>query len=243
MTDLETADGVTIVRFDNAPVNALDLDLLEVIIASMRSVAGPVVLTGAGRAFSAGVDLRALIDGGTRYAERFVIALSKAFRAIFDHPAPVVAAVNGHAIAGGCVLAMCADVRLMSGGTIGLTELAVGVPFPVAALEICRYSMGISAPRAALQAKTIDADTALARGWVDAVVPEDDLISEALALARELGQYSPAAYAATKKQLHKPVRAAINDGAAADADVRSSWISEETRGRIAGFLESLARGR
>ncbi len=243
MTDLETADGVTIVRFDNAPVNALDLDLLEVIIAAMGSVQGPVVLTGAGRAFSAGVDLRALVDGGTDYAERFVAALSEAFLAIYDHPAPVVAAINGHAIAGGCVLAMCADARLMSGGTIGLTELSVGVPFPVAALEICRDGMGVSAARAALQAKTIDADTALARGWIDAVVPKDDLLPQALATARELGQYSPAAYAATKIQLHKPVRAAIDAGTEADADVRASWISEETRGRIAGFLESLARGR
>jgi len=68
VTDLETADGVPIVRLDNAPVNALDLDLLELIIASMRSVEGPVVITGAGRAFSAGVDLRALADGGTDYA-------------------------------------------------------------------------------------------------------------------------------------------------------------------------------
>jgi enoyl-CoA hydratase len=243
VTDLVAADGVTTLRFDSPPVNALDLDLLEVITASMRSVEGPVVITGAGRSFSAGVDLRALIDGGSDYAERFVTALSDAFLAIFDHPAPVIAAINGHAIAGGCVLAMCADVRLMSGGTIGLTELAVGVPFPVAALEICRDAMGVSAPRAALQAKTIDADTALARGWIDAVVPKDELISQALAAARELGQYSPAAYAATKKQLHQPARAAIDAGAATDADVRASWISEETRSRIAGFLESLARGR
>jgi enoyl-CoA hydratase len=243
VTDLDTADGVTIVRFDNAPVNALDLDVLEVIIASMGRAEGPVVITGAGRSFSAGVDLRALIDGGSDYAERFVTALSDAFLAIFDHPAPVIAAINGHAIAGGCVLAMCADVRLMSGGTIGLTELAVGVPFPVAALEICRDAMGISAPRAALQAKTIDADTALARGWIDAVVPKDELLSQALAAARELGKYSPAAYAATKKQLHQPARAAIDAGAATDADVRASWISEETRSRITGFLESLARGR
>src|SRR5882757_3144459 len=98
VTDLETADGVTIVRFDNAPVNALDLDLLGVIIASMHSAAGPVVITGAGRAFSAGVDLRALADGGTDYAGRFVAALSEAFLAIYDHPGPVVAAINGHAI-------------------------------------------------------------------------------------------------------------------------------------------------
>lgn len=243
MTALETADGATILRFDNAPVNALDLDLLNAITEAMRRVDGPVVITGAGRCFSAGVDLRALADGGMDYAGRFVAALSEAFLAIYDHPAPVVAAVNGHAIAGGCVLAMCADVRLMSGGTIGLTELSVGVPFPVAALEICRAVMGPSATRAALGAKTIDAHTALARGWVDDLVAGDELLDKALVVARELGQYSPAAYAATKVQLHRPVRAAIDAGTATDADVRAGWISVETRARINGFLESLARGR
>ena len=243
MTNAEAADGVTIVRFDHPPVNALDLDLLDVIVASMRNIEGPVVITAAGRCFSAGVDLRALVDGGAEYAERFVTALSEAFLAVFDHPAPVVAAINGHAIAGGCVFAMCADVRLMSAGTIGLTELAVGVPFPVAALEICRFAMGTSATRAALQAKTIDADTALANGWVDAVVPNDDLIAQAIATARELGQYSPAAYAATKRQLHQPARAAIDAGSAVDAQVRASWMTEETRSRIAAFVDALARGR
>jgi len=243
MPAVETVDGATILRFDNAPVNALDLDLLNGITESMRRVEGPVVLTGAGRCFSAGVDLRALADGGTDYAERFVVALSEAFLAIYDHPAPVVAAVNGHAIAGGCVLAMCADLRLMSGGTIGLTELSVGVPFPVAALEICRAAMGTSVTRAALQAKTIDPDTALARGWVDELVAKDELLEKALATARELGRYSPAPYAAAKAQLHKPVRAAIDAAATADADVRASWISAETRERIDVFLQSLARGR
>ncbi len=239
MTEAQVTDGVTVVRFDHPPVNAFDLDLLEVIIASMRNVEGPVVLTGAGRCFSAGVDLRAIVDGGAEYAERFVIALSEAFLAVFDHPAPVIAAVNGHAIAGGCVFAMCADVRLMSAGTIGLTELAVGVPFPVAALEICRFAMGTSVVGAALQAKTIDADTALARGWVDAVVSGEELIPQAIATARELGQYTPAVYAATKRQLHQPVRAAIDAGEQVDAKVRASWITEEARGRIAAFLEAL----
>jgi enoyl-CoA hydratase len=155
----------------------------------------------------------------------------------------VVAAINGHAIAGGCVFAMCADVRLMSAGTIGLTELAVGVPFPVAALEICRFAMGPSVARAALRANTIDADTALAQGWIDAVVPSDDLIPQTTAIARELRQYSPAAYAATKRQLHQPARAVIDAGAEVDTKVRASWMAEETRGRIATFVEALARGR
>ena len=213
--------------------------LLEGVVASMGSIEGPVVITGAGRCFSAGVDLRAIVGGGADYAERFVTALSEAFLAVFDHPAPVIAAINGHAIAGGCVFAMCADIRLMSAGTIGLTELAVGVPFPVAALEICRFAMGTSVTRAALQANTIDADTALAHGWIDEVVRNDDLIGQAVGIARELGGYSPAVYAATKRQLHQPARAAIDAAADLDAEVRAGWMTEETRSRIAAFVEAL----
>ncbi len=239
MTNPEVTDGVTIVRFDHPRVNALDLGLLEGVVASMGSIEGPVVITGAGRCFSAGVDLRAIVGGGADYAERFVTALSEAFLAVFDHPAPVIAAINGHAIAGGCVFAMCADIRLMSAGTIGLTELAVGVPFPVAALEICRFAMGTSVTRAALQANTIDADTALAHGWIDEVVRNDDLIGQAVGIARELGGYSPAVYAATKRQLHQPARAAIDAAADLDAEVRAGWMTEETRSRIAAFVEAL----
>jgi enoyl-CoA hydratase/carnithine racemase len=243
VTNAEVSEGVTVVRFDHPPVNALDLDTLESIVASMREVEGPVVITGAGRCFSAGVDLRALVDGGPDYVERFLAALSEAFLAVFDHPAPVVAAVNGHAIAGGCVFAMCADIRLMSAGTVGLTELAVGVPFPVTALEICRFAMGTSVTQATLRASTINADAALARGWVDAVVSNDELLARAIATARELGELSPSAYAATKRQLHQPVRAAIDAGAAVEAKVRASWITEETRGRITAFVDALARNR
>lgn len=241
--DVDVADGVTTIRFNHPPVNALDLDLLDSVVATMRRIEGPVVITGAGKCFSAGVDLRALVDGGSEYAERFVAALSEAFLAVFDHPAPVVAAINGHAIAGGCVFAMCADIRLMSAGTIGLTELAVGVPFPVTALEICRYAMGTAATRAALQPITIDVDTASARGWIDAVVPHPDLIPQAIAMGRELGQHSPAAYAATKAQLHRPARAAIDAGTDIDAQVRARWMADDTRTRINAFLDALAGDR
>ena len=233
---------MTIVRFDNAPVNALDLDLLEVIMprcTASRAQSSSPVPVGPSRPVSTCV-LWPTVEPTTPGA-----SLKRCLRHSRDLRPP---GAGGRGNQRACDrrrvrVAMCADVRLMSGGTIGLTELAVGVPFPVAALEICRDGMGITAARAALQAKTIDADTALARGWIDAVVPKDELLSQALAAARELGQYSPAAYAATKKQLHKPVRAAINAGTTTDENVRASWISEETRDRINGFLESLARGR
>jgi enoyl-CoA hydratase len=237
--DAQLADGVTTVRIDHPPVNAFSLGLVEDAVATIRRIDGPIVLTGEGSCFSAGVDLRAILDGPPEYTDTFLAAVSEAFLTVFDHPAPVVAAVNGHAIAGGCVLAMAADVRLMSSGLIGLSEVAVGVPFPVAALEICRYAMGPSVTRAVLQADNIDARTAAERGWIHEVVAPDDLVTRAVELARALGQHPATAYAAMKEQLHRHPRAAIDAGAELDANVRAIWKSEETRGRIAAFLDAL----
>ena len=239
--DVESIDGVNVVRLNRPPVNALDFALVEDAVATMSTLQGPVVITGTGNCFSAGVDLRAVAQGGREYTDRFLDVMPSAFLAVFDYPWPVVAAINGHAIAGGCVVAMAADVRLMSGGLIGLTEVAVGVPFPVAALEICRYAMGTTVSGAMLRAENIDAPTALARGWVDEVVAPDELLPRAIAMARALGQNSPFAYAATKSQLHGPARAAIDAGGDIDPLVRTGWLSDETFARIEAFLRGLDR--
>jgi enoyl-CoA hydratase len=237
--DVEVADGVSIVRIDHPPVNAFDMGLVEDAIATMRGLAGPIVITGAGSCFSAGVDLRAIIEQGPAYTDRFLAAISDAFLSVFDHPAPVVAAINGHAIAGGCVVAMAADIRLMSSGLIGLSEVAVGVPFPVAALEICRYAMGPSVTRAVLQADNIDARTAAERGWIDEVVASDDLLGRAVETAGALGRHPQTAYAAMKGQLHRHARDAIDAGAELDANVRAIWKADDTRARISDFLDAL----
>jgi enoyl-CoA hydratase len=237
--DVELADGVTVVRIDHPPVNAFDQAMVDDAVATVRGIEGPIVLTGAGTCFSAGVDLRAIIDGPPEYTDRFLAAASDAFLAVFDHPAPVVAAINGHAIAGGCVLAMAADVRLMSAGLIGLSEVAVGVPFPVAALEICRYAMGPSVTRAVLQAGNIDVQTAAKRGWIDEVAAPEDLLTRAIGVARALGQPPATAFAAMKEQLHRHAREAVDAGAELDANVRTIWKSDETRARISVFLDAL----
>src|SRR3954463_12716339 len=204
---------VAVVRFEHGKVNALDLELLRAITSTMGEVssAGAIVLTGAGRAFSAGGDLRRIVDGGVACAEEFLPALSEAFLAVFDCPRPVVAAVNGHALAGGCVIAAAADLRLMSGGTIGLAEMLVGVQFPTVPLEISRYAFGSVAGRLALTAETFGVDEAFRLGLVDEVVTPDELLPRALARATALGRIPSRVYAATKEQLHRPARQRIDE--------------------------------
>jgi enoyl-CoA hydratase len=237
-----THDDIAVLTLAHGPVNALDLELLTALPDALAAVAGApaVVLTGAGRCFSAGVDLKRIVDGGASYVEQFLPALSAAFLAVFDHPKPVVAAVNGHALAGGCVLAAACDVRLMSGGTIGLSELAAGVPFPTVPLEIMRYAAGPSVNRLVLTAARLDAAEAHRIGLVDAVVT-DDLLAAAVSSASKLTATPPAVYARAKQQLH----AAAHERIAARRDVDdpgvvAMWGDPGTQSHLRGFLDALA---
>jgi enoyl-CoA hydratase len=231
-------DGVTVVELDHGPVNALDLELLRALTATVERADSPVVLTGAGRIFSAGVDLRRIVEGADSYVADFLTALARAFLAVFTHPRPTVAAINGHAIAGGCLFALCCDTRVMAAGKIGLTELAVGVRFPRSGLEIVRYALGAASGRVVLRADTVDRDEALRLGVIDEITEPAVLLGRAVALASQLGSYPAAVYAATKCDLQRPVLEAINAGG--DAAVTAAWSSPETRQLLTDQLAALA---
>ncbi|MGI8530784.1 MAG: enoyl-CoA hydratase/isomerase family protein [Geodermatophilaceae bacterium] len=241
---VEDRAGVAVLRIDNGKVNALDLELLVRIAGAMDEVADAtaVVLTGTGSSFSAGVDLRRIVAGDAEHTDTFLTALSRALVAVFRHPRPVVAAVNGHAIAGGCVLAAAADVRLMSGGSLGLTELRVGVPFPTAAIEIVRYAVGSAAPSLAMFAELHDPQRAHQMGLVHGVCAPEVLVDEAIVWARRLAAVTPETFALTKRQLHAPAEARIAERTERDdADVRRLWKSADGRAAISAFLDGLAR--
>ena len=147
MIDIKTNAGIAVLTLTHGKANALDIEFCEAMaeqfMALRQSDAKAVVITGQGKIFSAGVDLKRLSEGGADYIRKFLPALHKLYDAVFYHPKPVVAAINGHAIAGGAVLAACADRRIMAreSGRIGVTELLVGVPFPALAFEIVRFAV------------------------------------------------------------------------------------------------------
>ena len=242
MLDLEERGAVMIVRLARGKVNALDTDLLIAIAAAIGSLPGDqaVVLTGAGPAFSAGVDLKRIADGGMDYLRTFRPALSQAVRSVFDHPGPVVAAVNGHAIAGGCVLALACDLRLMSGGTIGLSEMRVGVPIPGVALELARHAAGVGARRLVLEAPLLSPAEAVVAGLVDRVTAPGSLLDEAIAEAGRLARIPADVYAFTKRQLQEPARSRIDAITPADEDAATAmWATPATQAAINGFMARL----
>jgi enoyl-CoA hydratase len=244
---IETADndGIAVLMLNHGPVNALDLELLAAVPETLAAVADAraVVLTGSGRSFSAGVDLKRIVDGGPPYVEEFLSALSVAMLALFDHPKPVVAAVNGHALAGGCVLAAACDLRLMSGGTIGLAELAAGVPFPTVPLEIMRHAVGPALDAMVLGAGRLTPHQATSIGLVHEVVEPDQLLAAASRRADGLCAAPPDVYALAKHQLHRPARERIDAGRPSDDPrVLEIWSSERTSQTLRDYLASLRRG-
>jgi enoyl-CoA hydratase len=247
MIHRETTDGIAVVRLDHGKVNALDAELLEALSRELDTAAADaraIVLTGAGKAFSAGVDLFRLLDGGDAYLDRFLPALDGTLRTLFGLPLPVVAAINGHAIAGGCLLVLACDYKLMSGGRIGIPELLVGVPFPVAAMEVARFALSPAVIQSVVYTgKTVDADEAVRLGFVDELVEPDDLERKALETARRLASIPRATFRLTKSHLRSVASERISRmDAVVDPEVRRLWRDPASHAAIRAYLDTLKKG-
>jgi enoyl-CoA hydratase len=246
----EVVDGIAVVRMAGGKVNALDLELVRAVTAAFAELDGSgvrgIVLTGNGKAFSAGVDLWRIVEGGEAYVGEFLPALVECFETVFRTGKPVVAAVNGHAIAGGCVLACCCDRRVMAGsGRIGVSELAVGVPFPVSALEILAYAAGAERARSAvLGAWTFEPAAAVRAGLVDEVVEPDALLARAVEVAAGLGRIPADTFRFTKRQLQAQVwerlarRRPVEDPGTAEL-----WLARLADGVIEAYMRRVTGTR
>lgn len=245
MIERTTADGIVTLRLAHGRASALDLELVEALAREVAEIgagdARAVILTGTGSIFSAGVDLFRVVSGGREYVARMYPAMVRMFTDLFALQRPVVAAVNGHAIAGGCILAAVSDLRLMARGSgrIGVPELVVGVPFPPAILELLRFAFPASTLQSiAYTGRTVQADEALRLGIIDEVIEPDALLARAGEHARQLAALPPQAFALAKRQLRDPaLRHARRYENELNDDALALWSEEATLGHIRGYLD------
>ena len=189
----------------------MDPELLEEGARLAGELAGDppaaVVLTGREDFFSAGLDLKVAPTLDADGQRGMVEGINAIFASWYGFPRPVVAAVNGHAIAGGLILAMCADYRVGSTeGKYGLTELKAGVGYPAVAMAVVRAELHApAARRLVLGADLVGAREALEAGAFDEVAEPDDVLHRATEVARSLSLLPREAYATVKRQLRGPV--------------------------------------
>jgi enoyl-CoA hydratase len=245
----EEQDGIGIWRLNHGKVNALDVELCQELGDAFSSANSSdlraVVLTGTGRTFSAGVDLFRVVEGGSEYVRIFLPALNRAMEQIFTCRLPVVVGVNGHAIAGGCIIACAGDVKVAASGNgkIGIPELKVGLPFPVVALEIMRSAAPEYLSKLLTEGRTYGMNEARTLGLVDKVVEPNALMDEALAQAKRLGSVPKKSFRLTKEMLRAPAIRNLRSAACIDQEVLSAWSDPEILAAIQDYLiRTLAYG-
>lgn len=225
------------ITLDSPPVNALGTELLHRLRGDLRRAAGqPVLLTGAGKAFSAGLNLAevASLDGSHMVA--FLDLLEEVVGLLYHHDAPTVSFVNGHAIAGGCVLAMACDLRIGAAGRykMGLNEVALGVQFPPRTLQIVIRQLPVTARHTVLLGAGLrTAEEALALGLIDQIGDQDAAVAALTAIAA----HPRGAYLATKAALRPPTEPSPQVRQSFIDEVVPVWTSDAVRARIRAVLE------
>jgi enoyl-CoA hydratase len=209
-----------VVEMDDGKANALSEPMIEAVTGALtraEAEASAMVLTGRPERFCAGFDLRVMMSGPDR-AKALLQRGSDLLLRLYGAAIPLVIACNGHAIAGGALIVLTGDVRIGAAGPfrIGLNEVAIGLPVPVLAMELARDRLQPGAlTRATLLAHIHGPDEALAAGYLDEVVPADELLPRALAEATRLSALGRAPFCATKERLRgrtiAHIRATLED--------------------------------
>lgn len=216
---------VAVLRIDDGKANALSPALLDALAAAIAEVdasdARALVVAGRAGFFSGGLDLKVLPKLPTVEKRAVLARLGDVLLALFTFRAPTVAAVSGHAIAGGALLALSADLRLGAdvAGRFGVTEVAIGLPVPSFGLLLARAAL--SPPvvtEVALHARTLTLQEARDRGVLCGLFPADALLETAIGRAGELARLHGPAYAATKRALWADDLARVQGGLGAEVE-------------------------
>ncbi|MGX1021176.1 enoyl-CoA hydratase [Pseudomonas sp. Y3 TE3536] len=214
---IDVIDGCAVVRMNSNKVNVQNatffkdlhdaFDRLEEEFSEL-----PVVLTGEGNVFSAGIDFKYSFDVFGSLDQERIRQWYAEYRAtnlrIFQYPRPTVAAINGHAIAGGLITALDCDFRIAARkpAKFGLNEVPIGIPMPAAYVEIIKYALGTQVGAlTTLKGELYSLEEAEKLGFFHEVVEESELLSRAIAYARCITPDCNVAYAMSKKALQDAV--------------------------------------
>lgn len=234
---IEITDNIAVLRIDRPSANAIDLETAREFANSLSSLVerndvGAVIVTGVGKCFSAGLDLKVIPTYDRDRQQAMVMEINRLFGRLYDLPFPTIAAVNGHAIAGGVILTLACDYRIGAEGDykLGLAEMRVGVPFPVAALAIVQSELSHRAARLmVLTARNLNPRDALSYGVLDELQPPELLLNRAMEVAREMAALPRTTYARIKRDLRAHARSLVDDAIDnRNEPMLESWLGAET---------------
>ncbi len=243
---LEQRGELGILHLHAGGANALNARVIAAISEGLRQASAAhlkgLVLTGYERFFSAGLDLIEVYEYDRERMARFIAEFDQEFQSFFAYSKPIVAAINGAATAGGCILALACDYRVMAeGAIIGLSEIQLGLPLPASALEIARHAIPIQQqPYVFYSGKSFSAEEALRVGLVHEVVPPAQVLDAALTRLRSFTEHPGEACGTLKMMLRQPTRDNIRRNAESfGALFLEAWFSPPARATIGAIRQKL----
>ncbi len=253
LIELRRIDSMTVLTLCAGKANAFDLPLLDALTrgidAALADGATALIITGDAASFSGGLALPSLIDLDRDGVRTLITTFSVAMRRILEAPIPVIAAINGNAIAGGCVLALMCDERIMADRgpkappKIGLNESQLGLGLPAVVIELVRTKLPVAAHvPVALEGRLFEPEEAKQLGLVDEVVATAQLEDRVRERAAALATAAPVAYAQIKRALLRPSIEAIDLADAAETEAwLDTWFSAEGQRRMRATVARITR--
>jgi len=247
MLQINKHNDISEIALDNPPANAMDAAFMAAIRAALAEVqsagAKAIVISGRPGMYSGGVDVPGLLQADRETVLNFWVEFLTLMREVAAAEVPVIAAITGHAPAGGCVLALHCDYRIAGAGKFkfGLNEVQVGLPVPSTVLAAMEFVAGPrTAQKLSMQGALLSPEAALACGLVDEVVDPDEVIPRSVEFAQQLAQLPPVAMNVTRRQAKAAFVAGltIHDDARATTDF---WFSDETRAAMQALVERLKK--
>ena len=249
MIDVVDHAGVRELRLCRPPANAIDLGLLDAIIEAVDEArngrASALVLSGQPGMFSGGLDVPWLLSLERAALVAFFHRFFAFLEELVSCPLPVVAAITGHAPAGGLVVALACDQRVMAAGPfkIGRNEVRGGLPMPFSVLALATHAVGArTAERMVVSGELVDPATALAWGLVDEVVAPEQVVARAVARAASLTGAPRMAQQMTREAARRDLIEQVHHGVVEDpARLLGAWYDDDTRAALAELARRISR--
>jgi enoyl-CoA hydratase/carnithine racemase len=247
MIDISYREAVALIELNRGVTNALSGELVRELSEALENVkAAPqvraLVLSSANdKFFSIGWDLPQVYGLAEESFRAFYETFNETCMKLYTMPKPTVACLRGHAVAGGCILALCCDYRMIAEGRklMGLNEIKLGVPVPYAADCILQSIVGSREARDVVESGDFyEAEASLKKGLVDEAVPQDEVMARAMEKAEVLSAMPHEAYIRIKENRVEAVKARIDAGwKKKQQDFIEIWYRDEARKRLREAME------
>jgi enoyl-CoA hydratase len=242
--EVTTVGRIAVLTLARGKVNAFDAQMLDEIDAFVRICEedpgiGALVVTGKGKTFSAGLDVKRIGGGDAGYVGELLVSFEKALLRLFRSPLPTVAAINGPAVAGGCLLACACDHRFIAADArIGVTELRVRVSIGVKTVDLLHQVCGRHAEQLIVDARLVEAGEACRTGLAHVHLPPGELLRESIGLAEQQASLDPVAFALAKETSRRRTFSGAGDERTRSLERRSRdrWRSDGSREHLAHLM-------